>query len=166
LFIDLNFHYFIEQKIRIEVNWPQKTKAKALKLLANHSLNYVFGHFDYYSKMTLQYWRRVLREKGGPKKFGRPLKFPDLDQDIFSAFILYREKCLPVSDSKLVEIAKTLRNEYVDDLLRTKESTSNLEMKKKFETTIKELKDMAFSDGWLRQFKKRRHIERRKIQPI
>ena len=146
------------------MNWPQKIKTKAFKLLANHSLNYVFGHFDYtVPKSTLQYWRRILRVKGGPKKSGRPLKFPDLDEDIFNAFILCREKYLPISDSKLVEIAPKVRDEHVEELKVQKNQATNLDIKKNFENTIKELKDMAFSDDWLRQFKKRRHVERRKI---
>jgi len=91
------------------------------------------------------------------------LKFPELDEDIYNAFIICRENYLPTSDSKLVEIAKTVRNEHTEDLKEQRGKTANIETKKMIENNIKELKGMAFSDGWIRRFKKRRHIRKERL---
>ena len=137
--------------VLIKVNWPPNIKAKASKLLTSHSLNYVFGHFDYAnSRSTLQYWRKSLSFKGLPKKCGRPIKFPELDEDIFNAFIICRERHLPMSGSKLVEIANTIRNEHVENFKEQRSQLINLE-------------GLGFRDDWMPQFKKRRHIQKRKI---
>lgn len=130
-------------------------------------MNFVFDYFNYkIPRSTLQYWKAALKNLGDQKKVGRPIKFPDIDEEIFDLFLEKRSRFFFVSDLILMQMAQGIRKKHLKLLqeeINNKNGSRNSSevalLKKEKEALVK----TKYAQGWVDKFKKRRNIVRRKV---